>query len=54
MSKNKYICLITDDIDDDFNIGHSITTNLKKLKEFQKLLKAEDVICKIYQLREII
>jgi len=53
MSKNKYICLIKDDVDIEYSIGHSITTNLKVLKELQKLLIAEDVICKIYQIREI-
>lgn len=53
MKKKIYICLVKDEVSDEYSLGQGLTTNLEQLKELRGLLKRENVDCKIFELKEI-
>lgn len=52
---SKYIGLIQEELDDDFEVGYNISSNLKKLLKWkEEMLECGNVIkCKVFKIEEI-
>ena len=55
MSKKRYIGLVHNERNDDFTVGHHISTNIKKMLKWKEGMleccNVED--CKIFEIKEI-